>query len=753
MVIKMTNETVTKTIEFFKQRKVINTIIIILFLAILISSTSIRLQNLPLLIDQTTGEYIPLALDPYYFLRVSEVIVNEGSLPETDTKRYPSLNVPFTKELTPYATVLIYKTINFFKPISLQFANIIFPVIFFVLGMITFFFFVYVVTKSKYIVLLSFALLAFVSPYLHRSMDGFSDHESIGMFAFFLVMLIYSLILKYLKRDKHILKTIFYAFVLSVSTIFAMLSWSGAFAFTLMIIPLSFFLIWIIKFKKEYNLISMMHYMLSYLLWIIFMSIGGYIIGVNIIPRFLSSSGIIGAFTFGFVFVEYILSYLLSKGYLNNFKEKIITYRILFSGAITIFAGILLLPLIGKSIILILTGIFHQLIKPFGTERVALTVAENAQPYLITWISQIGKPLFWLSFAGMVLIGFTLSNKFSTENGKKTFIIIWIILISSMLFSRIYPGSVLDGINIFSQIVYIGGIMIFLVWGLKIYFNNEIKLDSNLLFLITLVLVSILSLRSASRVFFFIVPFTCLYAGFFTVKIKDYIKNKDDLFKWVFIFLFVVSIFGIINIIYTSYNTINMQAKYTGPSANYQWQGSMNWVRENTQTKDIFVHWWDYGYWIQYLGQRPTITDGGHGNAYWDHLIGRYVLTNQNPNTALSFMKSHNVSYLLIDQTDFGKYPAYSKIGGNKDYDSFSVLSTGVIDNKQTVETRNSITRIYPLGGIVDEDLIYEIDGKEIFIPGPTYSNIGEPNFKAYLGAIMENNLEFHSDIFMSRIK
>ena len=67
----------------------------------------------------------------------------------------------------------------------------------------------------------------------------------------------------------------------------------------------------------------------------------------------------------------------------------------------------------------------------------------------------------------------------------------------------------------------------------------------------------------------------------------------------------------------------SIQAQHTGPSANAQWQGAMSWVRNNTTEGSLFVHWWDYGYWIQYLGERPTVTDGGHSNSYWDHLIGR----------------------------------------------------------------------------------------------------------------------------------
>jgi len=64
-------KSLNKAIEFFKQKKVINIIVLILFLVLLVGTSVIRLQNLPLLKDQTTGNSIPLALDPFYFLRLS----------------------------------------------------------------------------------------------------------------------------------------------------------------------------------------------------------------------------------------------------------------------------------------------------------------------------------------------------------------------------------------------------------------------------------------------------------------------------------------------------------------------------------------------------------------------------------------------------------------------------------------------------------------------------------------------------------
>jgi len=723
-----------------QNKKYMTIAIMVLLLFLLIFSSWIRLQNLPNLIDQTSGEYIPLALDPFYFLRIAETMVENGGLSDIDVMRYPSLELGFTNELTPRAVVFLYKVSNTFGDYSIQYIDVISPVIFFILGLTAFFFLTYVLTNSKWAALLGSAFLAFTPAYLYRTMAGFSDHESLGMFAFFSVMLIYALSLKYLEKNKlNYIKTTLFSLLVAFLTFFTITSWGGAVRFVFMIIPLSFLLIWIIQFRKDININHMKQFLLFYLLWIIATIIFGVIFNYDLssmIGNITSSSGIIGAFVFGFVLVDYLLHYTLSKNYLKD--ERLKKYRIFFSGIGTIVLGILMLPLIGKSIISMLSGIWSILLQPFGTERISLTVAENAQPYLISWISQIGKPLFWLSIFGIILIGIELGRKISKKSYKILFSSIWIILISGILFSRYSPTSVLNGESFISKGFYLLGIIIFLIYCIKIYLNSEIKLNSQIILLASFMLVSVIAVRSASRVFFLIAPFACLSAGFFVVRIGRHIKNsKDELLKWFLILLFVLAIIGSAYSLNTSLNTIKTQAKFTGPSANAQWQSAMAWIRNNTEEGKVFVHWWDYGYWVQYLGERPTVTDGGHGNSFWDHLIGRYVLTTPKPESALSFMKAHEVSYLLIDQTDLGKYPAYSKIGGDDNYDSFSVINTGVLDERQTTETADTITRAYNIGGVVDEDMVYEEEGKNIFIPGPVFDEIGQANFKAYLGGVV----------------
>jgi hypothetical protein len=75
-------------VDFFKNKKVQKILIIVLLLSVIILGVWIRTQNIDILIDQTTGKHIPTALDPFYFLRLTETILEQGGYPEFDTMRY-----------------------------------------------------------------------------------------------------------------------------------------------------------------------------------------------------------------------------------------------------------------------------------------------------------------------------------------------------------------------------------------------------------------------------------------------------------------------------------------------------------------------------------------------------------------------------------------------------------------------------------------------------------------------------------------
>jgi len=718
-----------KTLNFLQQKKVLNILIMVLLVLILIGSTWIRLQNLPLLVDSTTGETIPLALDPFYFLRIAETMV-EGGLSDTDSMRYPSLNLGFTNEFTPTAVVGLYKFFTIFNSdISLRFVDVISPVIFFLLGLIAFFFLIFVLTKSKTTALISTGFLAIIPLYLYRTLAGFSDHESIGMFSFFLVLLVYTLSINFLdkksqrpeKTKSDIIKISLLGLATAFLSAFNFVSWSGIATFTFIIIPLSFVLIWLFKEKNnEENKKNMLkNYLVFYFVFFLFTAIFSSIYGFSILgmfSQFLSGTNIMMTIVLLFIFVDYFLIINKEK-YLKGNLEK---YRVFISGGIMLILGAAILFLLNKNFFSIILGLISNLVDPFGESRIGATVAENAQPYLMNWMNQVGKFFFWFFYLGMAFLGLEISKGVKKKKHKILFSLTWIFMISGVLFSRISESSLFNGFNSISKLFYFVSLLIFVVYFIWLYFNEKINIKSELLIIASWLFFMLVAGRGAIRFFFLMAPFICFMVGYLSVKLFEYFKkSKDELLKVLLFILFILVVIILITRVVNFTNTIAQQAQYTGPSANLHWQKAMSWVRDNTPSGSIFVHWWDYGYWVQYLGERPTITDGGHANGFWDHLIGRYVLTTPYPETALSFMKAHDVSYLLIDPTDIGKYPAYSKIGSDATTnDRYSMIPIFISNPAQTQETSEKEIRIYSSGGgIVDEDIIFDNEGKEIFLP------------------------------------
>jgi len=388
----------------------------------------------------------------------------------------------------------------------------------------------------------------------------------------------------------------------------------------------------------------------------------------------------------------------------------------LFSLIVSLIIGFILIG-IGKGFgyaFSMIKDVWVYLLHPFGLGRTGLTVAENAQPYLNSWLSQTGGLFFWIFFIGLIAIGYETVKNLKLKY-KSWFTFSWLVLISGMIFSRISSKTkMLNGDNPISKFIYFGSMLFFIVIVLWLYIKDDKleefrKMDLFMLFALAWAIISIVSARGAVRLFFVITPFIVFSASFVTVKLFDYAReNKDEIMRVIFWVVLILSVLGMMFSFVSFTASSSRQAKYTSPSANLQWQRAMAWVRNNTQPGSIFTHWWDYGYWVEYLGERVSVTDGGHANGFWDHLVGRYLLTEPKPEVALSFMKSHNVSYLLIDPTDIGKYSAYSSIGSDASgKDRLSWISTFNLDEKQTKETRNSTMYVYVGGTILDSDFIW----------------------------------------------
>ena len=732
-------------VRFFSDNRVQWAIAGILLVIILFWSSSIRLSNWDLLTDQTTGEKIPLALDPFYFLRVSETIINNGgSLPACDNFRIAGGCMGYSPEILPQAEVFIYNTMNLFGNYSLAFAAVASPVIFYILGFILFFALSYILTKSKIASLLGSAFLAFTPAYLYRTMAGFSDHESIGMFAFFLALLVFYIGL--VKNEKGWKWAIVFGVLSGFATFFTISCWGGIAKFIFMLFPLAFFLYWILNKQSAKGI-------LFYFSWVVSSILFGFLLGFNVLTsQMLSVTGIITLFVAGFILVDFILV----KKRFSFINEK---YRGLYSISIVIILGILFLLISGN--LFLFTGEFsNRLLHPFGTDRVGLTVAENKQPYLSDWISQTGKVLFWLFFGGLVFFSGSFIKFVKEKKNKLLFVLLWVLMIIGIIFSRYSPNGILNGVSLVSKAFYILPLVIFFVYVLYLYFKKKMdKVPAKILFIFSWMILMLVAARGAARLFFAITPFVCFMAGYFVVLVYNrWRESKDEIIRLLFLAVVIISLMGVLFSLSINIQSSEAQAQYTGPSANLQWQFAMEWVRENTPEGSIFAHWWDYGYWVQYLGERPTISDGGHFESSWgDHLMGRYVLTTPNPNTAFSYLKTFDVSYLLIDPSDLGKYPAYSSIGDDEEKsDRAASIPVILKDSGQTIEKKNSMVYVYQGGTYIDSDIQYENiflpEGRAAFIGA--FIEIGQEGIGQPIGIFVYNSQQYRipmKNIFYNR--
>lgn len=715
--------------KFLGNKKVQTFLTIFLLTITIIVGCLIRTQNLPLLKDSTTGEYIPVALDPFYFLRIADTIVNQGGLPHYDPMRQP-FKVPYTTEILPQVIVFIHKVANVFGEYTIQHVDVIYPIMFFALGLIAFFLLVYVFTNSKLAALLSSVFLTIIPAYLYRTMAGFADHEPLGMFVFFLTLMTYTYAMKFLNREardreRKAFKVLSFGVGAGLLSSLTIASWGGVANFIFMIIPLSFGIFWLVKSRDidvgRGNDAKFRTYISFYMLWIVstFFSTLFYGYGIrDALSRIILTSTSILT---GAVLLFVLIDFLYISGRVRLKKETFVKYRVLISVVATFGVGLVLLLIMGNSIFSIISDLYSRLFNPFAASRVGSTVAENAQPYLNDWINQTGKIFFWLFLGGLITIGINFSSVIKQNKDKGIFVFLWILFIFGLLFSRISSSSIFNGANFISHLFYLGSTILFGLFAVRIYFKDKIKVSPEMIIIFSWTIFMLIAARSAVRTIFLITPFACFSYGIFMKNIFRYWRtSKDDLLKMILsILIFLVVIASLLSF-YNLYLASKTQAKTTGPSANYQWQNAMEWVRDNTPENSIFLHWWDYGYWIQYLGERPTLADGGHFQGQFrNHLIGRYVLTTPKPETALSFMKSNNASYLLIDPTDLGKYGAYSIIGsGPYGEDRVSQIPMMVADASQTKETSNGKRVIYAGGTYLDEDIIYPGDsGEDILLP------------------------------------
>lgn len=729
-----------KVIKFLKTKY--NWIVYLILAFIVFLSVRIRTRNLDRLRDITTGTWtLGPDLDPFLFLRWAKYIVENGSLMAIDTMRYVPLGHNTKGELIfhPYMMAWFHKLASLFGSESVTHSAVLYPVFMFALTVIAFFFltrkiFINSMGKklSSIIALIASFLLSVIPVFLPRTIAGIPEKESAAFLFMFLAL--YLFLISW--ESKNLKSGILFAILAGGATAGMALIWGG-YAFLFIIIAPAVFIAFILGSVDKKRLYS-------YIIWIATSFLLMYPFSTRysikvLFTSLFSGSSIIILFIILFhihIYKPYIKKYF-SHGKLSQVPSKIISTAISF-----IIILIMTIIFLGISHVTgIISTITFNLINP-SSGRILQTVAENREPFFAEWSSSFGPifrgipVFFWMFFMGSIYLfiklikGFKLSEKIILTASYTLFLM-------SLVFSRYSASSTLNGTNTISTLFSIIGFITILsstgYYYLLDHKQNKTerlkKLEFSLILLFLLFFISLIAARGTVRLILILVPSASIIASFFIVSsMKDALKLKDSTLKT--LALIIVGILIILSIFagWQFYKSINSQAEAYAPSSyTQQWQKAMAWVRNEVPQNAVFGHWWDYGYWVQSIGERATVLDGGNAIGYWNHMMGRYALTGPDQTEALEFLYAHDTTHFLIDSTDIGKYSAFSSIGSNKDYDRRSWISTFLKDNAQVSETKNGTLSVYSGGTALDGDIIYNDNGSNIFLPGG----------KAGIGAIL----------------
>ena len=732
-----------KILDFFKRK--FNWVVWILMAVILWVNVSIR--TIPMRINPSTG--VPFLwditrnnwtlgpdLDPFFFLRWAKIIVEKGALPLIDTMRYVPVGYETLQSTTllPHIIAALYKFLHFFSDkITVEYAAVIFPVVASIFTTLAFFFLVKKIFQNKgkkvssIIALIATAFLVTLPSLLPRTIAGIPEKESI---AFGLMFFAFYLFLSAWNSEKN-WKALTLGILAGLFTALMGLIWGGV-IFIFITIALAGFISFILGNINKKKLIVYSGWIISSMVfWIPFTA------RTTFSTFFTSSTTGAALIVWSFILIYFLLFKTKLK------KIKILKNKKIPKTVLTIIISLLILFIlssifIGPKVLVDMAGnVATQLSSPFS-DRLSFTVAENRQPFFSDWKGSFGPLIqnipifFWLFFIGSVFLFYEMIRKLNKYKIVLTSSYVFFLL--AMVFSRASSTSVFNGESFLSMFFYMSGFILLISSLCYVFYKSDEKevfknIRFEYIFIFSLIFVGIIAGRSGIRLIMMLAPIAVIPLAYLTFFVgRGIMKKREGLAKLLFVIFAILILMAVPYTLFYNYKVSKATAEVHVPSQyTYQWQQAMSWVRVTTPENSVFAHWWDYGYWIQTMGERATVLDGGNSISYWNYLMGRHVLTANNESEALEFLYNHNVTHFLVDSKEIGKYGAYSNIGSDENYDRYSWIGSFLLDESQTVETKNQTSFIYLGGVVLDEDIIIN----EKILPGK----------KAGVGAIVVNLL------------
>ncbi|MBD3312704.1 hypothetical protein GF352_04600 [archaeon] len=720
----------TDAINFLKDNKKI------LFYAGVISIILIGAWVRTLSIPNYKGRL--LGLDPYGFHRYTEMLLENGYIPEVDELRYfPDGFLIFREHQA--GTYFVAGLYLIFSPLfggELMDYSIIYPVVAFVISM-SFFYLMVKELFNKKTAIIATAFLAFAPSFLFRTIAGFSDKENMAMIFWF--SMIFFLVKSF--KAKKLKKVLIHGLIAGLLAGMSGLSWGGA-NFLFISIGLTFLILTLMNRLTNKNIITFFCWYAPMMIMNATLTLryGGF---PTLIRRDLF---LIPTLTAGVV----LLKVLVYELYINKRGGKKWPDSYYF-GLILAVALAVAMPVVQLTGLFDLVGKTNQIIEtiihPFGTCPFCVSVTENQAPYSydpqrgVDWWQRLRWfiPLF---ITGSILLLHEVLRKFK----KKSIILItaFTVFMFFFMFSKFINDQSYYAVNAFFESTYLYTLPLL---GLVMagFFLSHPKskawreVTPGKLLLLSWFALSIIATRGAVRIIFASTPIFVLIGAYAITRASNLIKkwSGDKVYSNI-----PYLIAGLV--IYWGFITVSATALSYWPSLTDDWDASLAWVRNNTDPGAVFTHWWDYGYWVQAMGERATTVDGGNYRVDWDEIIGGRTFSGYNITEvyhSLDYFKNNETgqrpNYLLVVDDDVLKYVQMANIGGRPGYYSPFVFKQRIEntfyqpENFSTILVFDQATGPGQVGeDLVIDDLLFPSEQSyvvNVLIPMNEEQDFGQP--------------------------
>ena len=519
------NKRKEKLISFIKNYKVY---LVFFILAIIIwYGFNIRTQNIETLKDSTTGKYITAELDSTLFLRYAQYIAEHGTLFKVDQMRFYPIGADLTGigVFTSYFVAYLWKFLHVFNPsLTVEYVDIIYPLI----AMITLSIFMFLLMRKLFdwkTGLLSVLFINILPTFIFRSTAGSTDHDILAVMLMIMAFYFYFISTK----TDNLWKSLFLAAFAGVITAAARET-AGNANFILFIFG-AFNIVKILfdKFRKQD------YY--TYLAWILpFIIYWQFLTDYGIRPFLFAATSAVAFFALALATV-YFLVFEVKLTKLNEKIMNLVPKGLLSLIIALLIVGILMYILFGSQFIVDrFTEVYNHLFKAYSQTRWSLTVAENRKPFVVDWMSQMGKVYVYFFIFGSIALFHKMVSKLK---GAWKLTLVYGLFILGYVFSRYSPDTKLNGETGIAQFLFYGGLILLfgtLSYGyLRTFYKNrelfkdiESNLNIDYAFIFIWFFIKIIAATSAIRLMFEFSLVTAPLAAFFAIYAWDEIKKNEN---------------------------------------------------------------------------------------------------------------------------------------------------------------------------------------------------------------------------------